>query len=109
MIAESNMGGRNNIVNRLEQITDCHAYFLSLPTTGISLYRDKEFPDDQQIYTKHLIERVLAWSAQIPERDLSGLELMIEGFNDYMLTGVNHGDMVPWHMIEQDGYFVLID
>ena len=105
-LSQKNPFNIKNLSKWIDKIVKTNLFFLSLK--NIKFYRDKD--------SKNLIEK---WDdyfkknnnryEEIKENQLENVINEVKNLKNTYTAGVNHGDFVPWHMIQDTGKFTLID
>jgi len=90
----------------LDKIVDTNLFFLRLE--NIEFDRDKE---QKSIFDQwdEYFNKISSWHQEVKENDLDDIFEAVKEMKNTYKPAVNHGDFVPWHMIEANGKFVLID
>lgn len=106
LLATKNPLRRKNLVRWLEQITEINFFILRLEK--LPLLRDQK--NNQLNSWEKYQEKYHKWYTEARKKyDVEKIFKIVKNLRGDYLKGLNHGDFVPWHMIENNGQIVLID
>ncbi len=108
MLASNNPPSTVNLEGWIDKIVRSNLFFHSLQR------QDLNFPRDQQRESfedgwKEYYQSVQSWHEEVKEHKLEEVFDEVKNLKDVFEPSVNHGDFVPWHMIQEGKKFILID
>jgi len=105
-LSQKNPFNIKNLNKWIDKIIKTNLFFLSLK--NINFYRDKNsknFTEEWDGYFK----KVNGWYEEVKENQLQGIINEVKKLENTYTAGISHGDFVPWHMIQDNEKFILID
>ncbi|MBU1200151.1 hypothetical protein KJ953_01290 [Patescibacteria group bacterium] len=90
----------------LNKITKTNQFFLSLQ--NVTFYRDINSDNLIKKWDGYF-QKVNGWYEEVKENQLQEVLEIVKELKTTYKPGVNHGDFVPWHMIQANKKFILID
>ena len=108
MLAFKNPPNTENLDQWIDKIVKSNLFFLSLQKQNLNLRRDQDSISSQKKWNE-FFQRVQSWYLEVKEHQLQEMLESVKKLRDTYELGVNHGDFVPWHMIQDGGKFILID
>jgi hypothetical protein len=108
MLASKKPPATGNLSNWLDKIVAANVFFLSLPREKLSFSRDQNTVS-KEIRWHRFYNQVQSWYQDTREYKLAEVFDEVKNLRDSFIPGVNHGDFVPWHMIQEEDKFILID
>lgn len=91
----------------IEQIVDLNITLLKL--SNIVPQRDVGDSTTVEQQVASYVSKAGEWASKVPQYDLNELLAIVPQFARTYTPSLNHGDFVPWHMIQHSNGFVLID
>ena len=108
MLASKNPPNTGNLEQWTDKIIKSNLFFLSLQKQDLSFKRDQDSISSQDKWDE-FFQRVQSWYHEVEEHQLREIFKEVKNLKTTFEPSVNHGDFVPWHMIEEGEKFILID
>lgn len=108
MLASSDPVNTANLEKWIDKIIKSNLFFLSLPRKNLSFPRDDERGAFDEEWGQYY-QSIQSWHEEVKEHGLQDVFDQVKNLKDKFQPSVNHGDFLPWHMIEEGEKFILID
>jgi len=108
MLASKNPPSVGNLEEWIDKIIKSNLFFLSLQRQDLNFRRDQDSISSQDKWDE-FFQRVQSWYEEVKEHQLQEIFDEVKNLRSTFEPGVNHGDFVPWHMIQEGEKFILID
>ncbi len=105
-LATKNPPSTEGLDKWIDKIVKSNLFFLSLPE--LNLQKDgthKPINEKWDVFFK----RIQSWFDEVKEFKLDKVFDEVDDLEKTYEPAVNHGDFVPWHMIDEGRQFILID
>jgi len=108
LLASKNPPDTERLDQWLDKILKSNLFFLSLQKQDLRLQRDQGSEDLTKKWDE-FFKKIQGWHQEVEEHRLQEILEAVKNLKDTYEPGVNHGDFVPWHMIQDGEKFILID
>jgi len=108
MLASKNPPSTESLDQWIDKIIKSNLFFLSLRGQDLNFRRDQDSISSQDKWDE-FFQRVQSWHEEVKEHQLQKIFEEVKNLKDTFEPSVNHGDFVPWHMIQDGEKFILID
>lgn len=108
LLASKNPPSTDNLEKWINKIIKSNLFFLSLQEKDLNLRRNRVTVDSQDRWDE-FYQRIKSWYEEVKEHRLQKIFDEVKNLRSTFEPSVNHGDFVPWHMIQEDEKFILID
>ena len=108
MLASKNPPTTESLEKWIDKIVKSNIFFLSLQREDLNFHRDKDSIISQDKWDEYF-QRVQSWLEEVKEHQLQEIFNEVKNLKNTFEPSVNHGDFVPWHLIQEGEKFILID
>jgi len=108
LLASKNPPDTKRLDQWLDKILKSNLFFLSLQKQDLHLQRDQGSESLIKRWDK-FFKKIQGWYQEVEEYHLQEILEAVKNLKDTYEPSVNHGDFVPWHMIQEGEKFILID
>lgn len=105
-LATKNPPNTERLDQWIDKIVKSNLFLLSLK--DMSFYRDKDSKRITERWNEYL-KRIGSWHEEVKEHQLQVVFDTVKDLKATYEPGINHGDFVSWHMIQEREKFILID
>lgn len=108
LLASKNPPNTERLDMWLDKILKSNLFFLSLQKQDLRLQRDQDSEDLTNKWDE-FFKKIQGWYQEVEKHHLQEILEAVKNLKDTYEPSVNHGDFVPWHMIQEGKKFILID